>query len=142
MLKEQLTNFHLCGNGSSALFADVDCAIFHDPRPSTVSLSILVTVEMFNTFNALSENQSLLVVPPWANPFAVIAIILSFALHMVILYVPMFAGIFSVAPINWDEWMAVLCISLPVLLLDEVLKMISRLFPSSDEAVVVHEKED
>ena len=43
------------------------CSIFEDRGPSTVAMSVLVVVEMFNALNAISENQSLLVQPPWAN---------------------------------------------------------------------------
>merc|ERR1712129_89871 len=103
-----------------------DCSIFEDNRPSTVSLSILVTIEMFNTFNALSENQSLFVNPPWANIWVVLAVALSMALHCMILYVPFFRSIFSTADSNFDEWCAVLAISFPVIIFDEVLKLISR----------------
>jgi len=100
----------------------------HDPIPSTISLSILVTIEMFNALNALSENQSLLVVPPWANVWVLMACALSFTLHFVILYVPFLAGVFHVAPIDVAEWGAVLWLSAPVIAIDECLKLISRKF--------------
>jgi Ca2+ transporting ATPase len=55
-----------------------------------MSLSILVTVEMFNAMNSLSENESLLVLPVWKNMYLVSAILLSMVLHVAILYIPVF----------------------------------------------------
>ena len=127
---QQLTDFHSCDTGgpnfTSLLAKGVTCDIFHDPRPSTVSLSILVVIEMLNALNALSENQSLLVVTPLSNLYVVLACALSFLLHLIIIHVPVLAGIFHVAPLNSEEWLHVLYLSLPIVLLDEVLKAISR----------------
>lgn len=123
---EQLTNFHSCSTDPTLYPTGFDCDIFHDARPSTISLSILVTIEMFNALNALSENQSLLRVPPWTNIWVVLAVMLSFALHFMIVYVPFFSGIFHVAPLSTAEWTAVVMFSAPVFLLDEILKFISR----------------
>ena len=126
----QLTDFHSCDTGgenfTSLLARGLTCDIFHDPRPSTVSLSILVTIEMFNALNALSENQSLLTVTPLSNLYVVLACVLSFLLHITIVYVPFLAGIFHVAPLNAEEWLHVLYLSVPILLLDELLKAVSR----------------
>ena len=59
---------------------------------TTMSLSILVTVEMFNAMNSLSENESLLRFPVWRNPFLVASIVLSMVLHCGILYIPLFTA--------------------------------------------------
>lgn len=59
-------------------------------RATTMSLSILVVVEMFNAMNSLSENESLLRLPLWKNMWLVGAITLSMALHVAILYIPFF----------------------------------------------------
>eukprot|EP00884_Botryococcus_braunii_P019514 jgi/Botrbrau1/6246/Bobra.0129s0001.2 len=102
------------------------CAVFKDRSPTTVSMSVLVVVEMFNALNALSENNSLLQLPPWSNLWLLAAIALSMVLHMLILYIPPAAALFTVAPLGASEWRMVLLLSFPVILLDEVLKFISR----------------
>jgi Ca2+ transporting ATPase len=93
-----------------------------------MSLSILVVIEMFNACNSLSENESLFVLPLWTNPYLVASIALSMALHFMILYVPFFSALFQITPLNWEEWMAVLWISIPVVVIDEVLKWVSIRF--------------
>ncbi|KAL9714813.1 hypothetical protein Ac2012v2_001473 [Leucoagaricus gongylophorus] len=120
----QLTHFHQC----STKFPEIGCQMFTNwmaQRATTISLSILVTVEMFNAMNSLSENESLLRLPLWKNMYLVMAITLSMALHFMILYVPFFTKLFAIAPLNADEWKAVLYISAPVLVIDELLKFIS-----------------
>ena len=47
-------------------------------KASTLSLSVLVVIEMFNALNALSEDISLLVMPPWINPYLMLAMAVSF----------------------------------------------------------------
>ncbi|KAJ1813518.1 hypothetical protein LPJ56_003386, partial [Coemansia sp. RSA 2599] len=121
----ELSNFHRCET------FDIGCAVFggqHAVVASTISLSILVSIEMFNAMNSLSENASLLEVPLWRNPSLIGAIALSFALHFAILYIPFFNTIFSVAPLTWIEWRAILFISMPIILVDEVLKWYARTF--------------
>jgi len=86
----QLSHFHQC----SSLFPEIGCQMFTDfmsKKATTMSLSILVTIEMFNAINSLSENESLLTLPLWSNMYLVFSIILSMALHFMILYVPFFS---------------------------------------------------
>ncbi|KAL6504311.1 Calcium-transporting ATPase 3, endoplasmic reticulum-type [Orobanche gracilis] len=102
------------------------CALFSDRHPSTVSMTVLVVVEMFNALNNLSENQSLLVIPPWSNLWLLGSIILTMLLHVLILYVEPLSVLFSVAPLSWAEWTVVLYLSFPVIIIDEILKFFSR----------------
>ncbi|XP_067118952.1 calcium-transporting ATPase sarcoplasmic/endoplasmic reticulum type-like isoform X2 [Centruroides vittatus] len=123
----QLTH-HLACHTSPEKFQGVDCSIFNDPHPMTMALSVLVTIEMLNALNSLSENQSLILMPPWTNCWLVSAIALSMTLHFIILYVDILATVFSVCPLSAEEWIAVLKISLPVVILDETMKFASRKF--------------
>lgn len=75
---------------------------------------------------SLSENQSILKMPPWTNIWLCTAIALSMSLHFIILYVDIMATIFQITPLSIVEWFAVLKISLPVIFLDEVLKFVAR----------------
>merc|ERR1712003_187904 len=62
----QLTHFHRC----SSAFPEIGCAMFTDVSSrtaSTISLSVLVVIEMLNAMNALSSSESLLTLPLWTN---------------------------------------------------------------------------
>lgn len=102
-------------------------------KAMTLSLSVLVAIEMFNSLNALSEDTSLLVMPPWVNPYLLVAMSISFGLHFLILYVPFLAKIFGIVPLSFNEWLLVLLVSLPVILIDEIFKFIGRKLSSSEQ---------
>ncbi|XP_072475038.1 sarcoplasmic/endoplasmic reticulum calcium ATPase 3 isoform X3 [Notamacropus eugenii] len=121
----QLRNFMRCTEGNP-LFEGVDCEVFESRYPTTMALSVLVTIEMCNALNSVSENQSLLRMPPWLNLWLLGAIMMSMALHFLVLYVKPMPLIFQVTPLSGQQWEVVLKISLPVILLDEGLKYLSR----------------
>lgn len=95
-------------------------------KAMTLSLSVLVAIEMFNSLNALSEENSLRKLPPWKNPWLLVAMSVSLGLHCLILYIPFVAEVFGVAPLSLNEWFLVILISVPVILIDEVLKLVVR----------------
>ncbi|XP_048324160.2 calcium-transporting ATPase 1, endoplasmic reticulum-type [Ziziphus jujuba] len=95
-------------------------------KASTLSLSVLVAIEMFNSLNALSEDGSLLTMPPWVNPWLLLAMSVSFGLHFLILYVPFLAQVFNIVPLSLNEWLLVLAVAFPVILIDEMLKFVGR----------------
>lgn len=105
---------------------------------STVALSVLVVIEMANALNSLSENESIFRLGPQRNPILIAAISLSIFLHVLILYIPNLAKIFGVAPLNREEWVAVIGLSLPVISIDEILKFITR----KSEKTILKAKKD
>nr|GME05193.1 calcium-transporting ATPase, endoplasmic reticulum-type [Ipomoea batatas] len=95
-------------------------------KAMTLSLSVLVAIEMFNSLNALSEDNILITMPPWTNPWLLVAMAFSLGLHCLILYVPLLADVFCVVPLSVNEWFLVILVSAPVILIDEVLKFFGR----------------
>lgn len=155
----QLANWGQCsswGNFSASPFTagsqvynfDANpCEYFHTGKVKamTLSLSVLVAIEMFNSLNALSEDESLLTMPPWVNPWLLLAMSVSFGLHFLILYVPFLAQIFGIVPLSLNEWLLVVAVAFPVILIDEVLKLVGRFrsgIGSSDDRKTAKAKAD
>lgn len=84
-------------------FSSNPCSYFTSgkAKASTLSLSVLVMIEMFNAFNAISENQSLLVTGISINPYLILGVLSSVLLHCVILYIPSMNFLFSTMPMDW-----------------------------------------
>nr|AAB58910.1 Ca2+-ATPase [Oryza sativa Indica Group] len=105
------------------------CDYFQGGKIKATTLSCLssVAIEMFNSLNALSEDGSLLSMPPWVNPWLLLAMSVSFGLHFLILYVPFLAQVFGIVPLSFNEWLfGVIAVAFPVALIDEVLKFVGR----------------
>lgn len=137
-----LSHFHSCTSSKPvAALTGVDCGLFDSSSyvartASTMALSILVTIEMLNAFNSLSQTDSLVTHGPWRNPLLIGAVTLSMVLHFAILYIPTLADIFHTVPLSQYEWLAVFAISAPVLVLDEVCKVFARRQLAAEEAEI------
>ena len=83
---------------------------------------------MFNAMNAISDESSLLQMPPWTNPWLIVAIASSCIVHCMILYIPFFNDIFGIMPLDLKEWTLVIIFSFPVIILDEIIKFGVRTF--------------
>lgn len=115
-------------------FSQNPCSYFTQGKvmASTLSLSVLVVIEMLNALNAISEDNSLFTMSPFVNPYLLLAIAGSIGLHVMIVYVPFMAKIFGIAPMNAYEWKLVFAFSAPVLLVDEILKVFGRQFNEAE----------
>jgi len=136
----QLSN-HMSCYASPEDFKGISCEIFHAPEAMTMALSILVTIEMLNALNSVSENQSLVLMPPWCNMWLLGAMALSFSLHFMILYIDFLNVVFNITPLSIEQWMTVLKFSMPVILMDEALKWVARNYADgSAESEVIGKK--
>lgn len=128
----QLRNWGTCSNwiGDTKFtgYETDPCNYFSDgkKKASTLSLTVLVVIEMLNSLNALSENRSLFEVGVFSNIWLHLAILTSIGIHCLMLYVPLFARVFSTVPLGINDWLLVMAFSMPVIFIEEVLKWISR----------------
>ncbi len=147
----QLTTWGECANwpASEKNFRNFDgfdlqkdpCSYFSTAKAkaSTLSLTVLVVVEMFNAMNALSEH-SLLQVPLWRNPWLCLAILSSMLLHFAILYVPILRNLFGVSMLTATEWLWVIIYCFPVIIADEIMKIIAKVAGTQEEKVLGKEE--
>merc|ERR1712168_1344523 len=121
----QLSHFMQCHDANED-FTGIEGEIFDAEAPMTMAPAVLVTIEMCNALDSLSENQSLIRMPPWVNFWLLAAMSLSFSLHFMIIYVDPLPMVFHLTHLNLDQWLVVLQLSFPVILIDEVLKFFAR----------------
>ncbi|KAL9183678.1 hypothetical protein ACHAXT_004534 [Thalassiosira profunda] len=99
--------------------------------PQTLSLTVLVCMELFKALSAVSVDSSLLTVGPNQNPWLIGGVALPFLLHIAVIYsaklgFPGLAKSFGLAPLSLHDWKTALKWSAPILLVEEVLKAIGR----------------
>lgn len=102
------------------------CEAENKSKASTLSLSVLLTVQLLNALNFLSEDCSLLQRPPWTSPWLLLVTAGSLLLHCAILYIPICNEVFGATSLTAGDWVLVLLFASPVLLVGEALKTAHR----------------
>merc|ERR1711988_908211 len=128
-----LVNWNQCTDPGSV----GSCAPFTSPgsaKGQTLCLTVLVTIEMFKALSAVSVDNSILRVPPWKNPYLLAGVALPSLIHFSVLYHPVMNKIFGVTPLDQDQWKRILIWAAPIVLVDEVLKLIGRILKSRELA--------
>ena len=127
----QLRNWTKCVDWTDVNFAGYeanacDYFISGKRKASSLSLTVLVIIEMLNALNAISENQGLFQTGWFTNIWLWQAVVLSTILHCFILYIPSLSKLFGTMPLSFQDWVLVLVFSLPVIFIEEGLKYVSR----------------
>ncbi|WP_430610196.1 cation-translocating P-type ATPase [Enterococcus sp. DIV0876] len=92
----------------------------------TMAFATLGLMQLFHAFNVKSVYQSLFTVGPFKNKAFNWAILLSFALMMVIIVVPGLNDIFRVAHLDLYQWGIVLGSSFAIIPIVEIVKAVQR----------------
>ena len=94
--------------------------------PRTLSLTTLVTVELLKALCSVSMNTSLLSTGPSSNPYLVLGVSIPFMIYLFLVYserlhLPILAESFGLAPLETEHWFLIMALSLPIIVLDEIL---------------------
>jgi len=112
------------------LDASMPGGLIEGPGPNryaqTMAFTTLVLFQLFNVFNARSDEQSafhgLL-----RNPWLMLSVGISLLLHMGVLYLPFLQKAFSTMPLSAMDWFKCIVAASSVLWLRELTKLITRL---------------
>ena len=99
--------------------------------PQTLSLTVLVLMELIKALSAVSVNSSIFTVGPNQNPWLVAGVALPFALHLAVVYsaelgFPGLARSFGLVPLSLHDWGIALKWSAPILIIEEIMKFFGR----------------
>jgi Ca2+-transporting ATPase len=131
----QLSSWGKCGQFWNPTDSSVSCSDLFTGKgrmlPQTLSLTTLVCMEMLKALSAVSVDSSLLTMGPHKNPLLILGVAVPMILHLLVIYssklgLPGVGESFGVVPLSIDNWFSVLKWTLPILLVEEILKGIGR----------------
>ena len=89
----------------------------------TLTFTAFVVFQMFSVFNCISMYRSAARSSVSSNPILVVAVAVSLALQLAVVYVPILNGLFHTVPLGIEDWVAILGCGVLVLLVEEARKM-------------------
>jgi Ca2+-transporting ATPase len=92
----------------------------------TVAFATLCASELLRAFTARSERRSVFSIGVFSNPWMVWAVVASFLLVLLAIYVPFIRPLFGTVPLTFGDWLFILpfCLASPVAM--EILKVYFR----------------
>ncbi len=94
-------------------------------KATTIAVTILAVLQWINAWNCRSETRSAFS-SMLSNPYLIISTVLVVALQLLAVYNPLFQKFLKTVPLSMDEWIIILAMSLPLLLIEELRKFIVR----------------
>lgn len=93
---------------------------------TTLTLATIVFCQIGMVLNCRTERQSVFKAGIFSNKRVLLGIVIEILLITAIMYVPFLQDVFQTAPIGLREWIFLVILPFPVLLLEEARKAISR----------------
>lgn len=104
-------------------YGATDAGLMH---ARTVIFTTLITAELLRAFSSRSQDFTLFKIGFFSNKRMLQAFLVSFALTLIVLYIPVLNGIFNVVPLGLTDWEIVLTFAFIPLLIGELYKMLFK----------------
>jgi len=95
-------------------------------RARTAAFIVLSCAQLFHSFNCRSEKESIFKIGFFTNKKLILAVIISFLLQIIVVYVPFLQKIFKTENLGVFDWFLVITISSFPLWAMEIVKLINR----------------
>ncbi|WP_166083307.1 cation-translocating P-type ATPase [Erysipelothrix anatis] len=95
-------------------------------QATTMALAMIVFGQIGMVLNCRTENQSIFKRGIFTNSKVLIGIAVEIILIASLMYIPALQNIFDTAPLGWMEWMILILVPIPAILLDELRKKYIR----------------
>lgn len=98
--------------------------VYH--QATTMTLAAIVFCQIGMVLNCRTNTQSIFKAGIFTNPRIIKGIVFEIILIVAIVYIPFLQGIFQTAPIGWQDWLFLIILPIPVVLLEEIRKAFVR----------------
>ena len=92
----------------------------------TMALVTMAMYQWFNAWNCRSETKSLWSIGLFSNRWLILATSFVLFLQLMLVYAPFMQYIFKTVPLTFAQWMLILSITSPIVLIDELRKAVER----------------
>lgn len=89
-------------------------------------LLLMVCMQNIHIFNCRSEYKSTFKIPIYKNYLLVLFVLAAQGIHILSMHIPFMQDILRIQPISLQEWLLVLGLALPVLLIMELFKLVKK----------------
>ena len=89
-------------------------------------LLLMVLMQNFHVFNSRSERTSAFKIPIKRNIVLVFGVILAQGIHILSMNMPFMQNILHVKPVTFNEYLYVFILAIPMILIMEIVKFISK----------------
>lgn len=94
----------------------------------TIAFAVLSGAQLIHSLDMRSREQSIFKIGLFSNKYIIYSILLGLGLQVLVIYIPPVAALFNIVPLNVQDWIVVLGLSLIPLIVNEIVKAVKRLF--------------